>query len=160
MDVALVAVAEADKPVLANLIQLYQHDFSEIRELPLTRHGTFGYSYLDHYFTERAREAYFIENGGEPAGFALARGDVDADGSWNVAEFFVVRGHRRKGVAREAARLLFARHPGVWTLNFDHANDAAAAFWPSVAASIAVGPVDAADVVGEVPCTRLRFRVA
>jgi predicted acetyltransferase len=159
VDVELLAVAEADKPVLANLIQLYQHDFSEIRELPLTRHGTFGYSYLDHYFTEQTREAYFIEAGGELAGFALARGDVDADGSWNVAEFFVARGHRRKGVAREAACLLFARHPGVWTLNFDHANTAAATFWPSVTASVATGPVEEVDVFEEVPCTRLRFRV-
>ncbi|TQM82929.1 putative acetyltransferase [Saccharothrix saharensis] len=160
MDVELVVVAESDKAVLANLVQLYQHDFSEIRDLPLTRHGTFTYAYLDHYFTEPAREAYFIEVGGELAGFALARADVDKDGSWNVAEFFVARGHRRRGVARAAARSLFARHPGTWTLTFDHANVGAAALWRQVAASVADGPVTEVDRTDPVPATRLRFRVA
>lgn len=160
MSVQLVAVTEPDKPVLANLVQLYQYDFSEIRDLPLTRHGTFTYRYLDHYFTERAREAYFIEVGGGLAGFALARGDVDDDGSWNVSEFFVARGHRRRGVAGEAARHLFARHPGAWTLSFDHANPPAAAFWRSVTASVAVGPVAEVARDEPVPSTRLRFRVA
>ncbi|GAB2982735.1 GNAT family N-acetyltransferase [Saccharothrix stipae] len=159
MDVGIVPVDAVDKVVLVNLIQLYQHDFSEIRDLPLSRHGTFGYPYLDHYFTEPAREAYFIEVGGGLAGFALARGDVDDDGSWNVAEFFVVRGHRRRGVAREAARRLFARHPGVWTLSVDHANPVAAAFWRSVIASVATGGVGEVDRVEPVPSTRLRFRV-
>ncbi|MFD1149178.1 GNAT family N-acetyltransferase [Saccharothrix hoggarensis] len=161
MDVALVPADEADKPVLANLIQLYQHDFSEIRDdLPLTRHGTFAYPYLDHYFTEPAREAYFVEAAGELAGFALARADVDGEGSWNVAEFFVARRHRRRGVARAAARLLFARHPGEWTLTFDHANAAAAAFWRSATASVAEGPVIEVDRSEPVPSTILRFRVA
>ncbi|WP_367135533.1 GNAT family N-acetyltransferase [Saccharothrix sp. HUAS TT1] len=159
MDVELVAVAETDKAVLANLIQLYQHDFSEIRDLPLTRHGTFTYAYLDHYFTEPGREAHFIEANGALAGFALARAHVDGDDSWNVAEFFVARGHRRRGVARRAARLLLARRPGEWTLSFDHANPPAAAFWRSVVADVATGPVTEVDRTEPVPSTRLRFRV-
>jgi len=71
VDVELVTVAEADKPVLANLLQLYQYDFSEIRELDLTPHGTFTYRYLDPYFTEPAREAYFVTVDGRLGGFAL-----------------------------------------------------------------------------------------
>ncbi len=160
MDVELVVVEEADKVVLANMIQLYQHDFAEIRDQSLTRHGTFTYPYLDHYFTEPGREAYFIEVAGGLAGFALARADVDEDGSWNVAEFFVARGHRRRGVARAAARLLFDRHPGEWTLSFDHANAAAGAMWRSIAAAVADGPVTEVDRAEPVPSTRLRFRVA
>lgn len=116
MDVELVAVEEADKPVLMNLVQFYQYDFSEIRDLALTRHGTFIYRYLDPYFTEADREPYFITVDGQLTGFTLARGDVH-DGSWNIAEFFVARRYRRQGVARESARRLFARHPGVWTLS-------------------------------------------
>ena len=59
-------------------MQLYQHDFSEIRDLPLTRHGTFTYAYLDHYFTEPAREAYFIEAGGELGSAAEREGERTA----------------------------------------------------------------------------------
>ncbi|GAA1941632.1 hypothetical protein [Amycolatopsis minnesotensis] len=57
------------------------------------------------------------------------RQDVDNDGSRNLGEFFVVRKYRRRGVATAAARLLFSRYPGVWTLTFDHDNPGAAAFW-------------------------------
>ncbi|SHF89943.1 Predicted acetyltransferase [Streptoalloteichus hindustanus] len=149
--------------MLVNLMQFYLHDFSEIREAELTPHGTFVYNYLDYYFTETTREAYFIRADGHLAGFALARGDVDDDGSWNVAEFFVVRRHRGRGVAREAARLLFARHPGEWTLSVDHNNERAGSFWRSVVNEVAVGAV--AEVDGHLPSepvavTRLRFRVA
>ncbi|WP_020667374.1 GNAT family N-acetyltransferase [Amycolatopsis nigrescens] len=163
MTIALTAVDEPDKPVLANLVQFYQYDFSEIRDLELTRHGTFTYRYLDPYFTEDAREAYFITVDGELAGFAMARHDADEDGSWNVAEFFVVRRHRRRGVARDAARQLFSKHPGPWTLSFDHGNPAAAALWRSVAGSVATGTVTESDRYPpdtDVAITRLRFHVA
>jgi predicted acetyltransferase len=163
MAVDLVTVDEADKSVLMNLIQFYQYDFSEIRDLAWTRHGTFTYRYLDAYFTEADREAYFITVDGHLAGFTLARGDVDQDRSWNVAEFFVARRYRRQGVARASARLLFARHPGVWTLSIDHNNGPATALWRSVVSTVAVGPIGEVERYppeAAVASTRLRFRVA
>ena len=159
VDVELAAVAEADKPVLANLLQLHQYDFSEIRELDLTPHGTFTYRYLDPYFTESGREAYFVTVDGSLAGFALLRSDVDDDGSWNVAEFFVVRRHRRRGVARRAARLLFARHPGEWTLSFDRNNAPAEALWRSVVAEAATGAISETERPPPIAGTRLRFTI-
>lgn len=163
MKIELVTVDEADKSVLMNLIQFYQYDFSEIRDLALTRHGTFTYRYLDPYFTEMDREADFITVDGQLAGFALTRGDVDDDGSWNVAEFFVARHYRRQGVARTAARRLFARRPGVWTLSVDHNNPPAVALWQSAISTVAVGPVTETDRYppdADVASTRFRFRVA
>jgi predicted acetyltransferase len=157
VDVELVTTAEADKPVLANLLQLYQYDFSEIRELDLTPHGTFTYRYLDSYFTESGREAYFVTVDGTLGGFALLRGDADDDGSWNVAEFFVVRRYRRRGVARQAARLLFARHPGEWTLSFDRNNAPAAALWRTVVAEAATGEITETECPPPIAGTRLRF---
>ncbi len=159
MNVELVTAGEADKPVLANLLQFYQYDFSEIRELDLTPHGTFTYRYLDSYFTETGREAYFVTVDGTLGGFALLRGDVDDDGSWNVAEFFVVRRHRRRGVARRAARLLFARHPGEWTLSFDRNNAPATALWRSVVAEVATGEITETERPPPIAGTRLRFTV-
>ncbi|MGM1064523.1 GNAT family N-acetyltransferase [Saccharothrix sp. Mg75] len=157
MDVEL---APAAKPVLAALLQLYLHDFSEVRPMRLGADGTFPYPYLDAYFGGAERDARLITVSGEPAGFAMARGDVHDDGSWNVAEFFVVRGHRGTGVAREAARRLFALRPGGWTLRFDDANPGAAAFWRAVVASVAVGPVVETRHTDPAPATGLRFRVA
>jgi predicted acetyltransferase len=143
MNVDLEPAAEQDKPVLMNLIQLYCYDFSEIRGYDLTAHGTFVYRYLDHHFTDDAREACFITAGGTLAGFTMTR--RLPDGAREVSEFFVVRRHRRRGVGEAAARQMFGRHPGLWQLSFDHANQPAAEFWLRVTASIADGPLQRTD---------------
>jgi predicted acetyltransferase len=163
VDVELVAVTVDRKPVLANLLQLYLHDFCEFRPAELSAQGTFDYLWLSSYFNAPEREAYLITSGDRLAGFAMIRCDVEGDeGAWNVSEFFVVRGHRRSGVAREAAGQLFRRHPGVWTLSYLHHNVPAARMWPAVADSVADGPVVRADrCPPAVPAAtaRLRFRV-
>ena len=143
MNVELDPVAEQGKPVLANLIQLYCYDFSEIRGDDLTAHGTFVYRYLDHYFVEDAREACFITAGGALAGFTMTR-RLD-DGTLEVSEFFVVHRHRHHGIGQAAAHQMFRRHPGPWQLSFDHANHPAARFWPRVTASNADGLVQRTD---------------
>ena len=143
VNVDLTPVAEPDKPVLANLIQFYRYDFSEIRGYDLTGHGTFVYRYLDHYFTEDAREACFITADGTLAGFTMTR-SLD-EGTREVSEFFVARRHRRHGIGQAAAHQMFHRHPGLWQLAFDHANHPAAQFWPRVAAGVADGPLQRTD---------------
>lgn len=139
-EVVLEPVAEEDQAVLANLLQLYRHDFSPIRGFELTEHGTFVYRFLDANFAEPGRQAWFIRHGGRLAGFAMAR--LLSDGFNEVAEFFVARAHRRAGVGRRAAAALFQQRPGQWELGFDLANHEASGFWPSVAQAAAVGPVD------------------
>jgi predicted acetyltransferase len=164
VDVELVAVSTADKPVLANLLELYLHDFSEFLPLELSADGTFGYRWLDSYFTASDREAYLITKGGQLAGFAMVRCDVDGDvGAWSVSEFFIIRRHRRRGVSREAARQLFQRHPGTWTLSYLHQNAPAARFWPLVVNDLCDGPVGRTEQhPPSVPAAKsnLRFHVA
>jgi predicted acetyltransferase len=156
--VQLVQVREHHKPVLERLLQLYLHDFSEVRPLTLTPHGTFPYRYLDHYFVEAGRDALFIVAGDQIAGFALMR-RLD-DGTNQVAEFFVLRGHRRHGVGRAAARALFRRYPGRWSLEYDHANAPAGRFWPAVATEVADGAIGSRDLEPpevDHPCRQLTF---
>ncbi|MEY9946659.1 GNAT family N-acetyltransferase [Kitasatospora sp. GAS1066B] len=142
VDVELVAVAAEEKPVLANLLQLYLHDYSEPEPRELSAAGTFDFPWLDSYFTGADREAYVIRVGGQPAGFALTRCDAAGDeGAWNVSEFFVGRAHRNSGVARAAARLLFQQHPGPWTFACLQHNAPMARLASVLAASVATGPV-------------------
>jgi predicted acetyltransferase len=167
MEVDLRLVDAEDKPVIANLLQLYLHDFSEFEPRELSAHGTFDYQWLDSYFTVPEREAHLITVAGRPAGFALTRCDVDGDdGAWNVSEFFVVRGQRGHGVAARAARLLFQRHPGQWTLSYLPANLPASRFWPGLVSAVASGPVSHLEQPPpELPASpsaakiRLRFQV-
>ncbi len=160
-EVRLVRVAEKHKDVLANLVQFYRYDYTEVRDLDLSPHGTYPYRYLDHYFVEAGREAMFILAGERLAGFALMR-RLD-DGCHQVAEFFVLKAHRRHGVGRTAALALFRRFPGRWRLEFDHANAAGAAFWPGVADAAAVGEVEVRELQPpevDQPCRQLRFTSA
>ncbi|MGW3487656.1 GNAT family N-acetyltransferase [Streptomyces sp. NPDC001054] len=143
MVIEMVPVAAEDKTVLGNLVQLHQYDFSDVRGYDVTPHGTFVYRFLDHYFTEDDREACVVIIDGTLAGFSMTRG-LD-DGVREVSEFFVLRRHRRLGAGRTAARLMFRRHPGPWTLAFDHANHSAARFCPGVVASAADGPIRCED---------------
>lgn len=153
-----------DKPVVANLMQLYLHDSSEFDSTEPSAHGLFDFPWLDSYFTALGREAYLISVGGRPAGFALTRCDVEGDdGAWNLSEFFVVRGHRGHGVAARAVRLVLRRHPGPWTLSYLVANVPAARFWPRLIDAVASGPVVRTEQSlpeAAAPRVRLSFEVA
>lgn len=153
--VALEPVAEEDKAALANLVQLYRYDFSEVRAYELTEHGTFVYRFLDHYWCEPGRHAFFIRVGGRLAGFALAR---DVGDEHEVAEFFVVRRHRRAGVGRTAALDLFSRLPGRWSLFHDSANEAASSFWERVVIHASAGVFEREDITTSAGFVGRRYR--
>jgi len=138
--VSLHAAGEEDRVVLANLLQLYTHEFGADRGLGLTEAGTYPpYRYLPAYFADAGRDAWLVRHGGRLAGFALVRA---VDGRHQVAEFFVAPAHRRAGVGTAAGLAVLERYPGPWELAFDVANTGAAAFWPPLIERVALGAVD------------------
>ena len=72
--------------------------------------------------------------GRRPVGFVLVRrlNRPDQPPFHAVAEFFVLRKYRRRGVGTAAARLAFDRFPGKWTVSQDPDNPASRAFWERV----------------------------
>ncbi len=141
--VSLHDATHGDATLLANLLELYIHDLSGVfPDLTLGPDGRFGYSRLPLYWSEAERRfAFIIRSGGETAGFVLAtRGSPVADDPevHDVAEFFVLRRHRRAGVGRLAASLLWGRLAGRWTVRVTEANAGGVAFWSRVVAE-AVG---------------------
>jgi predicted acetyltransferase len=137
-DVVLVPVDGSRQDVLSNLVQLYRHDLSEFRGYELSEAGTYDYAYLDVYLRgDDDREAWFIRVEGRLAGFALTR--RLPDGVWEVAEFFVARPYRRRGVGRVALAKAFALHEGRWTCFVDDANGTSARMCTAAAAD-AAGP--------------------
>ena len=133
-------VAEADKVVLARLLELYRYDMSDFRPYVLSPHGTYEYRYLDVYFLNDDREACFIKVDSELAGFTMTR--MLRNNTRCVAEFFVVKRWRRRGVGTAVAAGLLARHPGRWEVAVDDANTAGQAFWPAVCETAARGAVE------------------
>ena len=49
-----------------------------------------------------------------------------------MAEFFIMRKHRRSGIGRRAAAECFNRFPGRWLIHQIPGNEVAAAFWRAV----------------------------
>jgi predicted acetyltransferase len=130
-------------PLLQNLLELYVHDLSEIFPVELGPDGRFGYPRLALYWEEPAvRHAFVIRRGDRVAGFALAtRGSPASDDpdDLDVAEFFVLRAHRRLGVGRDAAFALWDAVPGRWVVRVSEANRAGLPFWREAAGAYTAG---------------------
>lgn len=130
-----IEIVEAQKEhesILANLLELYIYDFSEILELPLGADGRFGYERLPLYWQEPGRHPFLIKVNGHLAGFALVRrgSQVSEDAEvWDMAEFFVVRGLRRLGVGMQAAHEIWRKFPGKWEVRVMQKNQKALKFW-------------------------------
>jgi predicted acetyltransferase len=48
---------------------------------------------------------------------------------WDMAEFFVLRGHRRRGIGTQIAHQLWTRFTGPWEVRMMRLNVAACQFW-------------------------------
>ena len=133
---------EDEQAILAGMLQFYIYDFSEMLpespEFELEPNGLFKpYRYLPDYWREPSRIPLIIRKGERPVGFALLN-DHSHTGmpvDRNMAEFFVMRKHRRGGVASAAVRAILSAYPGRWEIAILERNAGAKAFWPSAIAA-------------------------
>jgi len=134
-NVTLELATERDATLLANLLELYIHDLSEVFPIELGVDGRFGYGSLPLYWSKpETHFAFIFRLNSRIAGFALvARGSPATSDSqhFDLAEFFVLRSYRRSGTGRIAASLLFDHLPGHWVVRVSEANSAAIPFWES-----------------------------
>ena len=150
--VELEAAGPERRETIANLIQLYTHDFSDywigLPQGELGEDGRFGaYPYLDSYWAEADREAMLIRADGKLAGFALVNAFANSGlpTDFSMAEFFVARKYRRLGIGQAAAVDIIRARPGQWDIAVTRRNDPAKPFWRWVAAATAVGEVEERD---------------
>jgi predicted acetyltransferase len=131
-NIEVLPAAEEQRPVVANLLELYAHDFSEFHDLELGEDGRFGYKDLSLYWREASRYPFLFRIDGRLAGLALIKkgSEVPADENvWDIAEFFVVRRYRRRGVGTSIAHQLWRRFPGPWNVRVMQSNSSARQFW-------------------------------
>ena len=132
MDINVRSAKKAEKKIVENLMQLYLHDFSEFEDLQVGDDGSFEYQFLDHYWEDPNRYPFLIWLDGKPSGFALLRFAMEMPamvGLMDLAEFFVIRSERRKGVGTQAANRLWDLFPGRWQLRVMQSNKPAYPFW-------------------------------
>lgn len=102
MSITIDRVPKEDKAISRNLMELYQHDHAEWDGTELDEHGLYGYTYLDHYWTEEGRHP------------------------------FIVRKYRRRGIGRNVAHRIFDMYPGTWGVTQAPGNLTSRAFWERI----------------------------
>ncbi|OKB68266.1 GNAT family N-acetyltransferase [Serratia marcescens] len=136
MSFSLEQASRAQRPLLAAMLS------DCLRELGADQ----AYPYLPLYWREAGRYPYLILNDRQTAGFALVRRLDSA--SVEMAEFYIKPEWRRTGMGQQAARALFAQHPGGWSLSVSQDNSHGLAFWRSVIpAGATTEPLSAADAM-------------
>lgn len=134
--------AAAEESVLRNLAQLYAYDFADIMGWDIPDSGRFPDAIVDGCFAGELRHPFLLRAEGRLAGFAIV--DIRSrlsgeEGVRDMAEFFVARPLRGRGVGAAAARALFDRFGGRWEVRQTPQNGPAQAFWRKVIAAYTGG---------------------
>lgn len=135
MNLKLVKIKFKEKYILQNLMELYQYDFSDIDDFDIDNSGLFGYKYIDHYWTEKDRYPFFVKVAGKLAGFVLINKHIilsENIDTFSIAEFFILKKFRKKGIGKLAAFKAFDLFPGKWEVCQTSTNTVAQIFWRKV----------------------------
>ena len=93
MTVELKQVTIDEKEILRNLLEKYNYEFSQWDKRDVNKLGLYGYEYLDYYWTEDKRWAYFIFADDKLAGFVMVNNLPEVDDretDFQIAEFFIL----------------------------------------------------------------------
>jgi predicted acetyltransferase len=130
LKIELIEAGAHQRPIMENLLQLYIHDFSEMVPLEIGEDGRYEYKDLNRYWSDPGRWPFLAKLGGKLAGLVLVTTAGGGD-RYDMAEFFVLRSYRHRGVGRELAEKVWLRFPGPWQIRVREQNVAALKFWAS-----------------------------
>ena len=148
-----------DRQWIESVYRDYLDDLSPLNTgvFSTTSLGEIGYSESDQlarWFGDSSVNPLVIVRGSDPVGFAMvARGASSAGRppcDYRMAEFFVARTWRRRGVGRMAVELILNRFAGRWEITEYLRNPVAVSFWRRVVASYTQGRYQERVMNGEV----------
>jgi predicted acetyltransferase len=113
-----------------------------------------------NWFVSDSSHPLLILKGAEPVGFALVTrrrvsGGAGAGQNFRLSEFFIRKQHRRTGIGRHAATLIFDRFAGDWEIIEYQRHPGSVAFWRRVLTGYCPGRFTERSQNGEV---QHRFR--
>ncbi len=101
MQIEITEATNDTKPIIQNLARFYIYDLSEFQDRKCPDNGLFEDEDYSRYWTTPGNFPYLVICQHELAGFVFVEeGGSSADIDYHIAEFFIVRKFRRKGVAR------------------------------------------------------------
>jgi predicted acetyltransferase len=137
----IVPARREEKNLVANLLQLYLHDFSEVEALETNAEGRFDYREFESFWGEPDHHVFLARYETRVVGFAFVqegfyheKDDKPDTQLIDMVEFFVLRRYRRKGVGYAMALHCFQTFPGRWQVRTDENNPGAVKFWERVIA--------------------------
>ena len=89
------------------------------------------YTHLDVY-KRQDRYPFLVKVDGKLAGLVLVKRGSEVSGNravWDMAEFFVLRGCRRRGIGTQVAHEVWKQFPGPWEVRVMKSNVSAHDFW-------------------------------
>lgn len=121
----------SERSIIYRMLELYQHDLSDIWDQDLDANGEYGYA-LERFWSEPDCHPFVAIVDGNFAGFALVdRATKVADDGWWMDQFFVLKKYRRRGIGAKFASAVFDALPGVWEVGQMIRNAGAQQFWRS-----------------------------
>ena len=143
--VEVIAAEAEQEAIVANLMEFYVYDFSEMIGFKVGEDGRFGYPDLPLYWAEDGRHPFLIRVDDHWSGFVLVRRGSQTSGDenvWDMAEFFVMRSYRRLGVGTKVAHEIWRRFPGTWEVRVRDLNERALSFWRGAVSGFVGKPVE------------------
>ena len=101
--------------------------------------GHTGSDQVARWFADPAAQVLLIMTGGQPVGFAMVARGPASSVDYRMAEFFIARPHRRRGIGRTAVPLILDRFAGRWEIQESQRNAAAVSFWRRTVARYTAG---------------------
>lgn len=120
----ILTVDQTNLPIVLNLAQAYEAEFSAITKKKPQSNGLF---LLDTPINQE-HPSYLLYDQTSPIGFCI-KGVQEA--RHDIAEFYVVPSYRSKGIGRHFAAEIFKKYPGPWQVRQIDGADKAILFWRS-----------------------------
>ncbi|SRR5579883_100415 len=125
-----------DYPVIQNMGRFYVYDMSEYlgsdEGWEISENGLYECIDFKKYWEDKDSFPFLVRYKNEIAGFVI----VDKKGSssdidFNMAQFFIVRKFKNKGIGRYVAQQCFKKFLGIWEVMVIPGNEGAYRFWRS-----------------------------
>lgn len=147
----------ADREWLESVYRDYLDDLATSSTGLFPALGEVGHSEPDQlarWFADPGNHLLLVLHDLRPVGFALVTPGQPRAGrrraDFRMAEFFITRAHRQRGVGRSAVRLILDRFGGTWEIVEYLRNGRAVAFWRTVIAHYTAGNYEERVTNGEV----------
>ena len=132
LDIQILQANLAQQPIIAQLYELYTYEMTDLADFDIHDNGYYGYDELPLYWEDPNKHPFLVWVNNKLAGFVLIQKGSPiktVPDVWDVAEFFIMRKFRKKGIGQFVAEHIWQTHNGAWQVRVWDNNIAAHSFW-------------------------------